>query len=100
VNCRPGDLTIVVRGQKSLGRIVKVIRVLQVGERVAAKCGQPLRVAFDSMWLLEGFIYLRDNNGKIWLAPACSDHALRPIRDPGDDAQDEMLRPLPQEIAA
>jgi hypothetical protein len=25
---------------------------------------------------------------------------LRPIRDPGDDAKDEMLRPLPHEVTA
>jgi hypothetical protein len=26
------------------------------------------------------------------------DSALRPIRDPGDDARDEMLRPLPADL--
>jgi len=29
---------------------------------------------------------------------AALDSWLRPIRDPGDDAHDEMLRPLPNEV--
>ena len=28
------------------------------------------------------------------------DEFLRPIRDPGDDAKDEMLRPLPHGVCA
>ena len=30
--------------------------------------------------------------------PGIGDSYLRPLRDPGDDAVDEMLRPLPVEL--
>jgi len=77
MNCKPGDLAVVVRitdprAKKHLGRIVRVTQMLPLG-------GEPL-------WWFEPVI------DEFVLA---HDSSLRPIRDPGDDAQDETLQWLP-----
>lgn len=82
LRCRPGDLAIVVNGFPSinLGRVVK--------------CLQPIDTRYGVSWLYEGEL-----EGLIGgRAVAVGDECLKPLRDPGDDALDEMLRPLPTQI--
>jgi hypothetical protein len=79
VNCKPGDLAIVVacppHAANAIGSIVRCVR------------------RWDEM----------SNVGPMWYVepPARSGHIgigdrwLRPIRDPGDDARDETLTWLP-----
>jgi len=75
MNCRPGDLAVVVKtrpgGEAYLGRIC---RVLTLAERS------------PDLWRVE---YRGEGD---WYA---LDENLRPIRDPGDDATDETLDWLP-----
>ena len=76
MNCKPGDLAVVVCAGRLEGRVIRVTS-LDPGR---SPCGRPL-------WLYEGD--LTDPDGfryeSIW------DHILRPLRDPGDDAVDEMV---------
>lgn len=86
MNCKPGDLAVVVSTlgfpsleRRTLGRIVKVLRP------------DVPRPPFGFMWEVEHHDIVR-------VADAC----LRPIRDPGDDAQDESFRwaPAPEKVLA
>ena len=86
MNCKPGDLAIVVstlgypRLDRCRGMIVKVTAVYEV------------RHPFGAMWAVEDHPLIEH------VADAC----LRPIRDPGDDAQDESFRwaPAPEKVYA
>ena len=83
MNCKPGDLAIVVktRGRPdAIGRIVRVVRPAQPGRLGPA-------------WVIDPPLVLKRGSGD-----EVYDCALRPIRDPGDDAKDEMLRPLPNTL--
>jgi hypothetical protein len=92
MNCKPGDLAVIVNtlpaGKFLLGRIVEVMHRVEDHDEGPAwwvRLSRDIRNPIDGMTGSEG---------------TAADCFLRPIRDPGDDAQDEMLRPLPQEIAA
>lgn len=89
MNCEPGDLAVVIRSpdERNIGLIVKVLEA------------HPYLFGW---WYVDtaGRGYAANRNG----APVSGsrrvrvrDTDLRPIRDPGDDAVDEMLRPLPTE---
>jgi hypothetical protein len=84
MNCKPGDLAIVVSTLghpacgRALGAIVRVVR---------AKPPTP----YGPHWEVDHpFI------------DGAADRCLRPIRDPGDDAQDESFRwaPAPKKVLA
>jgi len=79
MNCKPGDLAVVVRTapderNRHLGRIVPVLRLSK----------QPTK--YGPAWEYEGDVLT--TWGRV---PVIEDCALRPIRDPGDDAVDETL---------
>jgi hypothetical protein len=80
MNCKPNDMAMVIRSQypDMLGRIIRVTTLLKLNdvpeEQVHA-------------WLYEGDLRT-DTGGRIAAAEDC---CLRPIRDPGDDAVDEMV---------
>lgn len=102
MNCKPGDLAVVVRSEGTgragllsemlLGRIVRVVRL------------RPPSNAFhcmaDLVWSFEEPIRL-ELHGWTYIADGTADCCLRPIRDPGDDAVDESkawLPPVPHEV--
>lgn len=86
MRCKVGDLAVIVRGENNIGRFVNVLMP------------SPLHGA--GWWFVEMvggpgdgihyFTKVRDRGvlGNI------SDARLRPIRDPGEDAVDEMLQLL------
>jgi hypothetical protein len=84
MNCRPGDLAVIVRPvgrlhfvtDHLLGKIVRVTKLF-------GPESDP-----DPYWLYEGEP-LPLPHGHI--AIAIADKALRPLRDPGEDAKDETL---------
>lgn len=95
MNCKPGDLAVIVRSEgsgiageisrKIVGNIVKVTH-LRKAESVFCPC--------DEVWNFLEVIKV-SVNGINYLATGIGDHCLRPIRDPGEDAQDESLNWLP-----
>ncbi len=84
MNCKPGDLAVIVRSltssqERNLGHICRCVAPAM------SPWGEP-------GWRIEPPTPLGQHHAV--------DVALRPLRDPGDDALDEMLRPLPEEVAA
>lgn len=94
MNCKPGDLAIVVRS--ICGNEGKVVRCIRLDDRVSS---EPSRmpdgtiVAPEPAWVIDR--PLSDWEGE--MSSYCWDSQLRPIRNPGDDAQDETLawKPVP-----
>jgi hypothetical protein len=90
LRCRPGDLAAVVfaphPNEWAIGRIVKVTACFEF--------------AGEWYWRYEGERLTSPLTGRT--AHEVEDLYLRPIRDPGDDATDEMVQLLgkPQEVAA
>lgn len=74
MNCKPGDLAVVVSGEPAhnIGKMVQV---------------KTLHRWVPGIWLFEG--NLTNEIGLPLLGVA--DNCLRPIRDPGTDAVDETL---------
>jgi hypothetical protein len=87
MNCRPGDLAIVVRSVcGNEGTVVRCVRLIGKERFIGPE------PAFVSMsWLIDPPLKAA-LGGYTDHAP---DHNLRPIRDPGDDAKDESFRWAP-----
>lgn len=89
MNCKPGDLAVIVKTidgfEWALGRIVRCIRRAPPSFSVSGEY-------IHDAW------YIEEMPGPGGIYDRVSDHHLRPIRDPGDDAVDEMLRPLPADL--
>lgn len=82
LRCKPGDLAIVVRSEAGHeGKIVRVLRFIGVHHAYWA----------EDLW--ETDTLARSALGR--LDAYFSDSQLLPIRDPGEDAQDETLTWLP-----
>lgn len=104
MNCKPGDLAIVIgpSDTPNLGRVVRCVRLLEKGEELS-RDGYVFDAASHAMfWEVEGRISCLDSKNRQVEVHfgLIGDRWMRPIRDPGDDARDEMLRPLPQEVSA
>lgn len=95
MNCKPGDLALCIRGEHA-GKTCEVIsRGASYRETATGRMLEGWLVSFPAP------VQWGKPNG--WDAPNegwYPDEWMTPIRDPGDDARDEMLRPLPQEVAA
>lgn len=85
MNCKQGDLAIVVSGKvpELIGMIIKV----------STRCN-----VYPNSWDTEPPVFYKHYKKPV----SFSDATLRPIRDPGDDAQDETLQWLdvPSKIEA
>ena len=90
MNCKPGDLALVIRPLKScpnsLGMVVEVIGV---------DARFPFPGGVQPGALIRAATELRDMAGLMTHQGWCRQSSLRPIRDPGDDAKDETLQWLP-----
>lgn len=83
MNCKPGDLAMVVKG-RSVGVVCTCIRLASIGET--------LDLGYDVE--LDGPMWVTDKSFQsTWGDWDCLmfDDFLRPLRDPGDDAVDEMV---------
>lgn len=95
MNCRPGDLAVIVRSE-GWGLAGEIAR-LCIGRIVQVRF---LRPPFNSacpsalVWDIEKPLIV-SKDGHDFEVTGVSDDALRPIRDPGDDAVDEMLLRVP-----
>jgi hypothetical protein len=102
LNCRPGDLAVVVRTHtpQNLGRVVSVVSTLgwkAAGTSFIGPDGD-LKVTDRAgfYWWVEGRVIGR--KGEVTFednAGHAADEQLKPLRDPGDDATDETLEWIP-----
>lgn len=92
MNCKPGDLAVVIKGPRSAGRIVKVLRAYRRDEIVHSKCGN-LRAIVDLQigpaWHIEGHVFVMVG-GKVYEIQVGYDSCLKPLRD--NDGEDETLQ--------
>jgi hypothetical protein len=87
MNCRPGDLAIIVKSMAgNEGKIVRCVRLATREEAMSARFGK-----YPIVWVLEA--PLRTKLG--FISALSYDNSLRPIRDSGEDARDETLQWLP-----
>lgn len=89
MNCKSGDLAVIVRSHdvRNVGKLVKVHDIYHGRAHSWWVSCESVLHGIYSDWPPGAQVGQYDRN-------------LRPIRDPGDDAKDEMLRPLPQEVCA
>lgn len=87
MNCKPGDLAVIVAPDTSTRNLGKIVRVLH-GSRLG-----------DGWWWVESlspaFMNGPGSCDRVAMEGNIEDRRLRPIRDPGDDAVDETLLWLP-----
>lgn len=104
MNCKPGDLAIVVRsaGNDEARTLInqllgKIVRVIRLRPPVDPTCTAIV------VWQLEDELTVHFRGMRYQLT-GINDECLRPIRDPGDDAQDETLQwlqvPTTEEVTA
>jgi hypothetical protein len=79
-NCQPGQMAIVVRGFPAQN-VGKIIRCVAVDDFASTICMHP-------MWTYEGELIGHMGGRSMAVADGC----LRPLRNPGDDAVDEMVQ--------
>ena len=92
MNCKPGDLAVVVKSWAgNEGRIVRVIRICQKTSKEQNIDSRGILTTPEPYWVIDQA--LPDFEGT--LHKTFADSQLRPIRDPGDDAQDESLSWIP-----
>lgn len=101
MNCKKDDLAIVVRSftGENLGKIVRCLRLANPEDLWLHNVG------YDGpVWLIDQTLICRSLANLNYFAevPLVPDEILRPIRDPGEDATDEMVQLLgkPQEVTA
>lgn len=99
MNCEPGDLAIVVNARSTPelnGRIVLVRRAIQLGEKLnGIKVVDYPGYNNSPTWVVEACGSPLPWVGGLYKMRAVADRCLRPIRNPGEDAQDETLQWLP-----
>ena len=83
MNCKPGDLAIIVdAGSCARVHIGKIVRCIRLTEPIYGHHG----FGWETLPELNAS---DDGKALLW-----RDEHLRPIRDPGDDATDEMVQLL------
>ena len=84
MNCKPGDLAVIIKTWRGHSDAVAVGRVLRIADTYKT---HPI---YGHMWSIVKPVEIRGQS-VVWVA----DEILRPIRDPGDDAPDESNTWLP-----
>jgi hypothetical protein len=89
MNCKPGDLAVIVRSvvESNMGRIVRCTRLATASELDQWR----VRTDRGPVWIIEQPIPHTIGGAK----PFSMDAGLRPIRPQDDDATDETLLWLP-----
>lgn len=86
MNCKQGDIARVIANEYTIRE--------GLADRFVT-CTAPTVIPGNDLpaWFIDRAILCRCGCGS--RSVALADCILRPIRDPGDDAKDELLRPLP-----
>ena len=91
MNCKPGDLAVRVQAfHDSFVKVGSVVRCVELNDFTVVlqgSAGSP-DIEATNTWNIEWRGRTRDTRGRLLSIP---DEHLRPIRDPGEDAQDETL---------
>lgn len=101
MNCKPGDIARIIgpATTPNRDRIVRCIRLLARGEEMTMGDLVFVGTSHAQFWAVEGRLVGEDASGRPVEVPGgpVGDRWLRPIRDPGEDAQDETLtwKPVP-----
>lgn len=100
MNCKPGDLARIVGLQHELAelndRLVRIAEPKVIFGVPGWTFEEPVKFVIRSLCqTLSGLVFFPGDHAKLGELWDCN---LRPIRHPGDDALDEMLRPLPTQI--
>lgn len=111
MNCKPGDLAVIVgfspKHPHLTGRIVEVIEMAPVGMGFRLPDGKWHLPCPANEWVIRfqnpvDLSVVRGRSSGIYAA--CHDSKLRPLRDPGEDATDEVVerlgRPVSDELTA
>lgn len=111
LRCKPGDIAFIIGYHPSFphlaGRLVDVIELAPVGVDFRLPDGKFHLPCPASTWVIRfhspvNLNALRGRSNAFYAC--CPDRALHPIRDPGEDAQDETLawKPVPttEEVTA
>lgn len=99
MNCKPGDLAVVIRSDaKNAGKVVEVLRP---ATKIESEGFRHFNEGFH-WWVRSAGSPIVSGLGVVRTETALPDARLRPIRDPGDDATDEMVQLLgkPSEVTA
>lgn len=90
MNCKPGDLAVIVRSQTG-AQLGKIVRCISVATGIVQYRGANYRIPSDDgvWWELEEPIQLTVGNNQVVSVPFCQDASLRPIR--GEEGEDETL---------
>lgn len=100
MNCKPGDLAIIVRPSRWSGWIVEVVSSAPPFVRHVAPDGVTFAAVSNcDYWLVKAPRAFGLMPNRVTRYGVFHKRCLRPILDPGDDAKDEMLRPLPADKA-
>jgi hypothetical protein len=101
LRCRPGDLAIIVGYHPAYphltGRLVDVIEAAPVGMDFKLPDGKLHNPCGPGRWVIcfQSPVNLNLARGRSnGFYACCHDRYLRPIRDPGEDANDEMVQKL------
>lgn len=107
MNCQPGDIAVIVacltNAPHLVGRFIEVLKAPPPVGEFSLPDGQIHCPARPGCWIVrfQHPVNLNAVRGRTNARYAvCADSALRPMRHPGDDARDEMLRPLLVEHSA
>lgn len=100
LNCKPGDLAVIVRSKykENIGKCVTVLEPLGYmtqGQSFNSPDGVPSSTRHSGFfWWIEAQTQIVTN---LWLVRRihCCDHQLRPIRPQSDDTPDESTAWLP-----
>jgi hypothetical protein len=103
MNCKPGDLAVVVNSR--FGNGGKLVRVLRPSNGNGLPIGTRYQDSRGTMWFMDSQAFawevealgtkLRKSSGSDHRFCDAGDSFLRPIRPHGDDAQDESFRWAP-----
>lgn len=89
MNCKPGDLAVVVRS--SAGNEGKCVRCVRLFPAIEFLSRENILVVRSNVWEIDTALPSWDGGTTAYVPDAW----LRPIRDPGDDAVDEVLQRIP-----
>lgn len=103
MNCKPGDLAVIVRSATTnKGRLVEVVSALGVEPSWNGYRWHLGHSEGQFHWLCRSQGGPLESFKGLYMEMPLPDSILRPIRDPGDDAKDETLDwlPVPQKELA